>query len=86
MPEPKEAEPIFTEEQLATPPSCPPLVGGFGTETPEYREAREAAGGPAPTPFKINKPGESGEGKPRAAEAKAPTQTEMTKPQATTRR
>jgi hypothetical protein len=41
-------QPLFTPEQLATPPSCPPLVGGFGTETPEQQQAREAAGLPPP--------------------------------------
>lgn len=45
----------FTPEQLATPPSCPPLVGGFGPETPEVREEREAAGGQAPDPLRVNK-------------------------------
>ena len=38
----------FTPEQLATPPSCPPLVGGFGEETPEVAEAREASEKRAP--------------------------------------
>jgi hypothetical protein len=33
----------FTPEQLATPPSCPPLVGGMGPETPEVAKARETA-------------------------------------------
>lgn len=55
MPEPetKEPKPLFTPEQLVTPPSCPPLVGGFGPETPEAKEAREAAGDPPPKPFKL---------------------------------
>lgn len=42
----------FPPEQLVTPPSCPPLVGGFGVETPEAAEAREAAGLPKPPALK----------------------------------
>ena len=41
----------FKPEELVTPPSCPPLVGGYGAETPEAktaRDARETSKQPAP--------------------------------------
>lgn len=64
MPDPKEPESMFTPEQLATPPSCPPLVGGYGTETPEAKKAREAEGRQEPPAFQFAGRKENQETKP----------------------